>query len=138
MEKEVYINGKDAYTTWGISFDTSSLSSLMTPPPMKQFAESNCRLKAGKVVITDNPQIDERQVTLTFNMTARNETQFFSRYGDFCEELKKGILNIRSMYQPDVTYKMIYLSCSQFTQFVRQIASFTLKLNEPNPTDRTE
>lgn len=34
---ELYINNKDAYTTWGISMDTSSLSSLMTPPPMKDF-----------------------------------------------------------------------------------------------------
>lgn len=138
MEKEVYINGKDAYTTWGISFDTSSLSTLMTPAPLKSFAENKCRLVAGKAVITENPQTDERQITLTFNMTAKDESQFLTRYGSFCEELKKGTLNIRSKYQPDVTYKMIYLSCGQFTQFMRQIASFSLKLNEPDPTDRTE
>ena len=35
-------------------------------------------------------------------------------------------------------YKTIYLSCNQFTQFMRGIASFSLKLNEPNPKDRSE
>lgn len=136
MEKEVYINDKDAYTNWGISFDTSSLSALMTPAPMKSVIENKNRLTSGKAII-NNPQVDERSITMTFVMTAKDEDQFFSRYNSFCEELKKGTLNIRSKYQPDVTYKTIYLSCSQFTQFVRQIASFSLKLNEPNPTDRT-
>lgn len=136
MEKEVYINDKDAYTNWGISFDTSSLSALMTPAPMKAVIENKNRLTSGKAII-NNPQVDERSITMTFVMTAKDEDQFFARYNSFCEELKKGTLNIRSKYQPDVTYKTIYLSCSQFTQFVRQIASFSLKLNEPNPTDRT-
>ena len=40
MEGEFYINDKDSYTTWGISMDTSSLSALMAPPPMKEFKEN--------------------------------------------------------------------------------------------------
>ncbi|MFK1938452.1 hypothetical protein ACIXFQ_18870 [Bacteroides fragilis] len=74
---EFYINNKDTYTTWGISMDTSSLSSLMTPPPMKDFIENKSRLEHGKRVITSNPKIDERNITLTFNLTAKNEEQFF-------------------------------------------------------------
>jgi hypothetical protein len=50
MEGEFYINDKDAYTTWGISMDTSSLSALMTPPPMKEFIENKSRLENGKRV----------------------------------------------------------------------------------------
>lgn len=137
MKNELIINGKDAYTTWGISMDTSSLSALMTPPPMKGFIENKSRLEHGKRVITSNPRIDERNITLTFNLTAKNEEQFFSRYNSFCEELAIGVLNIKSKYQPDVVYKTIYLSCNQFTQFMRGIAKFSLKLIEPNPKDRS-
>lgn len=134
---EFYINNKDAYTTWGISMDTSSLSSLMTPPPMKEFIENKSRLEHGKRVIKSNPKIDERNITLTFNFTAKNEEQFFLRYNSFCEELAIGVLHIKSKYQPDVVYKTIYLSCNQFTQFMRGIAKFSLRLVEPNPADRS-
>lgn len=137
MEGEFYINDKDAYTTWGISMDTSSLSALMTPPPMKEFIENKSRLENGKRVITSDSKIDERNITLTFNLTAKSEDQFFVRYNSFCEELATGVLHIRSKYQPNVVYKTIYLSCNQFTQFMRGIASFSLKLVEPNPVDRT-
>ena len=30
-QEELFINGKDAYTTWGISMDDTALSALMTP-----------------------------------------------------------------------------------------------------------
>lgn len=134
---EFYINGKDSYTTWGISMDTSSLSSLMTPPPMKEFIENKSRLEHGKRVVTSNPKIDERSLTLTFNLTAKSEEQFFARYNSFCEELATGVLHIKSKYQPNVVYKTIYISCNQFTQFMRGIAKFSLKLVETNPKDRS-
>ena len=134
---DFYINNKDAYTTWGISMDTSSLSALMTPAPMKEFIENKSRLEHGKRVITSDPKIDERNISLTFTLTATSEEQFFSRYNSFCEELATGVLHIRSKYQPNVVYKTIYLSCNQFTQFMRGIAKFSLRLVEPNPTDRS-
>ena len=137
VANDVTINGKDAYTTWGISFDTSSLSALMTPPPMKPFIEGKSRLEHGKRVIGNNPMTDERTLTLTLNLTAKDETEFFARYNSFCEELKTGVLNISSRHQQGVVYKTIYISCNQFTQFMRGIAKFSLRLNEPNCTDRS-
>jgi len=136
MKGQLFINNKDAYTTWGISMDTSSLSALMTPAPNKEFIENSSRLEHGKRVISSNPKVDARDITLTINLTAKNEQQFFDRYLSFCSELETGVLNIKTSFQPNVVYKMIYLSCSQFTQFMRGIASFSLKLNEPNPKDR--
>ena len=40
MKDELYLNGKDAYTTWGISMDDTSLSELMTPTSNKVFIEN--------------------------------------------------------------------------------------------------
>lgn len=74
---EFYINGKDCYTTWGISMDTSSLSALMTPSPLKEFIENKSRLEHGKRVLTSNPKIDERNITLTFNLTAKRKKNSF-------------------------------------------------------------
>lgn len=133
---ELFINGQDAYLMWGISMDTSSLSTLMTPAGNKPLIENKSRLEHGKRVIVSNAKVEERNLNLTINLTARNESEFFSRYNLFCKELEKGTLNIKTKYQEDVLYKTIYISCQQFTQFVRKIAHFSLRLNEPNPNDR--
>ena len=106
---ELFINNKDSYANWGISMDTSSLSTLMTPPPNKGFIENKSRLEHGKRIITTTPKIDERNLTLTINLTAKNEDDFFEKYNSFCQELATGILNIRTKYQPDITYRTVYL-----------------------------
>ena len=121
---EFYINGKDCYTTWGISMDTSSLSSLMTPSPLKEFIENKSRLEHGKRVLSSNPKIDERNITLTFNLTAKTEEEFFSRYNSFCEELATGIINIKTTYPPHITNQTIYMSCTQFPTIMRGISRF--------------
>mgnify|MGYP001115761044 CR=1 FL=1 len=74
---ELFINNKDSYDNWGISMDTSSLSALMTPPPNKEFIENKSRLEHGKRVIAATPKVDERSLTLTINLTAKNEDEFF-------------------------------------------------------------
>lgn len=134
MKGELFINGQDAYTTWGISMDDTSLSSLMTPPPMKEFIENKSRTEHGKRVVLDNPKIDERNITLQINLTAKNKEDFFSRYNRFCTELAKGVLEIKTKYQPNVLYRTIYVSCSQFSQFVQGIGKFVLRLVEYNPS----
>ncbi|EJX09584.1 hypothetical protein EVA_02305 [gut metagenome] len=139
MTGDLFINGKDAYTEWGISLDPMSLSALMTPAPNKPLIESKSARMDGKQVIVGTanpPKMDEREITLTLNLTARTETIFFANYEKFCTELSKGILDIRTRFQPQVTYHTIYLSCIQFTQFMRGLAKFSLKLNEPNPKNR--
>lgn len=136
MKGELYINGSDAYITWGISMDNTALSDLMTPPSNKTFIENESRLEHGKCVIAADPKLDSRNLTLQINLTASDEEQFFERYNSFCEVLAAGKLEIETKYQPGVVYKTIYQSCSQFSQFMRGIGKFTLKLSEPNPNDR--
>lgn len=134
----LYINDKDAAITWGVTVDTQSLSALMTPVAQKALVGNETRLEHGNRVITNNPKQSARDVTLTLQMIAANEEAFFAQYNSFCEELAQGRLVIRTKWQPTVYYRLDYLSCNQFTQFMRGIAKFTLKLNEPDPTDRSQ
>ena len=139
LKGQLYINGKDAYLTWGIFLDETALSTLMTPAPNKEFISNKYRSKDGKSVIKHNPRLDEREITLAFNMTAKDSDTFMTNYARFCEEvLAKGGLVIRTRFQPNVWYRCIYLSCTQFSQFIREMAKFSLKLNEPDPSDRGE
>lgn len=134
--EQLTINGKDAYTTWGVSLSNTGLSALMTPPSNKDYIENDSRLEHGSRIILSDMKVASRQVTLTINLVAKSESDFFTKYASFCEELENGNLNIKTSFQPNTVYHMVYVSCNQFSQFMRGIASFTLKLIEPNPKNR--
>lgn len=139
LKGQLLINGKDAYLTWGIFMEGTALSTLMTPAPCKEFISNSYRSKDGKKVIKHNPRLDEREITVAFNMSAKNEDTFLANYAKFCEDvLATGEIILHTSFQPDVWYRCVYLSCTQFSQFNRELASFSLKLNEPDPSDRGE
>lgn len=134
---ELFINGIDAYEEWGVSLSDTSLSALMTPSSLKKFISSKSRLRDGKTIVVNDPKVEERSVSIAIHLTARNEIDFFRNYEKFCKDvLAKGYLTIETKYQEGVIYRFEYESCSQFSQFMRGIAKFTLKLTEPNPNNR--
>ena len=132
------INGYDAYTKWGISLTQNSISALMTPAPQKARVENRGRLIHGKKVINETPRTDERNLTLEIQIIARTESDFFTKYNSFCTEvLETGYVEIEVKYITNTTFKCYYNSCSQFSEFKREYASFALNLDEPNPKDRS-
>jgi len=138
MTGDLFINGKDAYLWYGASLEETGLGALMAPPPMKESVSNKFRLNHGKTVMNKNPRMDERDITLALHITAYTETQFFERYNAFVDVLKQGKLMISTKYQQGVYYRCNYVSCTQFSQFMRGIAKFSLKLNEPDPSNRGE
>ena len=133
---ELFINGLDAYLEYGLSLESSGLSALMTPPPNKEYIENKSRLEHGKRVVPANPKVDEREVNIICHIKASSKEKFLSQYSKLCEVFAAGKLDISTSYQPNVVYRMIYQSCSQFTEYRLGLAKFTLRLNEPNPTNR--
>lgn len=142
MVGELFINGLDAQEEWGIIFASGSFTALLTPPPVKAYIENKSALMHGKQVLSgeDNPpKMDERDVQLTFYIRAKSMTDFLTKYDRFCKDvLQKGHIDIRTKYQPKVVYHCNYLSCGQFSQFNGRLAKFVLKLNEPDPNNRTD
>ena len=64
------------------------------------------------------------------------------RYRAFTDELKKGVIDLTlHVWEGGTffkeTYHFVYLSCSQYSEFNGRLAKFVLKLNEPNPGNRT-
>lgn len=132
---EVYINGKDAYETWGITLDESSLTSLMTPSPMKEYIKNSSRVSDGSI-IAPYRKINERELTVILNFSAASDEEFLQKYQSFCSVLYKGDLEIRTSKIPGTVYHMLYVSCSEFQQWMFGIAKYQLKLIEPNPANR--
>ena len=137
MTGELTINGVDAYTAWGITLDDSALSALMTPPGLKDSASEDYALEHGTQYDDAGPMIAEREISLTINLIASDAETFLMQYNDFCRILQKRNITIATKYQPGIVYRCRYKDCRQFTQFMRGMAKFNLRLVEPDPTNRS-
>ena len=126
---ELFINGVDAYLEYGMSLESSGLSALMTPPPNKELIENKSRQEHGKIVLGNNPKVDERDISLPFHLTAINRDEFAEKYSKLCQLLANGKLNINTKYEPNKVYRMNYISCTQFAEYRMGLAKFTLKFN---------
>ena len=135
---ELKINGYDAYETWGVSMEDQALAALMTPPTMKDSVRNESRLEHGTLYWAENPKVASRDLTLPIHLVARTKAEYLRKYASFCEELSKGTIDIETCYEQNVIYRCIYQSCTQFTQFINGIAKMSLKLVEPDPTNRYE
>lgn len=137
---ELKINSKDAYATWGLILENGSLTALMTPSPNKSYIENKSTTQHGKQVYIPliGAKIDERSIQLNVAFRANSESEFYTRYNSFCEELRGGWLHIETCYQPNIIYKCTYESCQSYNAFNGRLAKFILKLNEPNPMDRSK
>lgn len=144
MEKvDTYINSatETVRQRWGMTLAETSLTALMTPPPAKDYVTSESRLEHGKRTYA-NAKADARDVQLVFAIRATTLAQFLMRYQAFCEELKKGAMELTVIVSEGdsymkTTYRLYYLSCSQFSEYNGRLGRFVLKLNEPDPTNRT-
>lgn len=137
MTGELTINGKDAFTTWGIFLTDEAISAILTPPPLKEPITNSSRLQNGEQLVTSSLKVDARDLTITLNLSASNKEDFFTKYLSFCEELKKGILVFKISYQPSVAYTFLYRNCQQFSQYRLGAAKFLLRLSELNPVNRS-
>lgn len=137
MTGDLTINGVDAWGAYGMNFEDGALASLLTPPPLKEFAEAKSRLRNGTVLLVDNDttKYDSRDVLIQFHLVADNQEQLMSRYNALCNVLKAGKITLKTKFTSD-TYRMVYNSCSQMSVLINGMMKFSLKLIEPNPNNR--
>ena len=137
MQGDLYINGIDAYDEWGMGLEDGGVSVLLTPPGNKSYLKNTSRLEHGSRMMTNNAKMEERELTLSIHFSAKSRNEFFVKYASFADVLKTGVLDIElPRIQPGVTYHCVYISCSQFRQLIQGIALYTLRLIEPDPSNR--
>lgn len=136
---DLIINGKDAYQTWGVRMGDGFLDAIGASSPMKDFIESKSRLEHGKKVITTNPKIDEREITLTFTIKGSSQPDYQAKKKAFFEELYKGKVDIQVPANGIEIYHLIYLgkSIAYAQSLDRTFGKISSKFCEPNPAERT-
>lgn len=140
MTGYLFINGKDAWSTWGARMGNGFLDAIDGFNEMKDYIENESRLEHGKRVITDNAKVDSREITLQFTIEGSSESDYRIKKKAFQAELEKGAVNIKVPVLGNEVYKLIYLgkSISYGLSPDRCFGKVSSKFEEPNPIDRSE
>lgn len=140
MTGDLLINGKDAWSTWGVRMGDGFLDTIDRFNEMKDYIENESRLEHGKRVITDNAKVDSREITLQFTIEGSSENDYRSKKKSFQTELEKGAVNIKVPVLGNEVYKLVYLgkSISYGLSPDRCFGKVSSKFEEPNPMDRSE
>lgn len=138
MKNELIINGKDAFLEWGVRMGDNFLDAIGGEAPMKEFIENKSRLEHGKRVITTNPKLDERELTLAFTIEGSTRSDYQAKKKAFYEELRKVEITIQVPKNSDEVYHLLYTGKSfSYTQSLdRKFGRINCKFCEYNPSNR--
>ena len=136
MLGDLYINSQDAWGTWKVAIGDGFIENLLLPAGNKDFIENESRLENGKRVITTNPKVASRDVTLTFNIHGDSTSEYLSNYAAFVAVLQAGTVKIR-VPAINMTFNLIYKKSTSFNiGRARMDSSLMAKFEEPDPTQR--
>lgn len=138
MTGELYINGKDAWTEWGVNMGKGFMDAIDSFVPMKDFVENESRLEHGKRVLISNPRVASRELTLHFTIKGNSESDYRTKRKSFERELQKVKVDVKVPALGDEIYHLLYLgkSVSYELSLSRSISAMSSKFEEPNPMNR--
>ena len=138
MKGDLFINGKDAWETWGVNMGNDFLDAIDGFAPMKDYIENESRLEDGKRIVKMTPKVASRDVTLHFTIKGNSQQDYRSKRVAFEEELRAGFINVNVPVLGAQVYHLIYLgkSVSYAMNIARTFSTISAKFEEPNPADR--
>ena len=139
MKGELFINGKDAYTAWGVNMGDKFLDALGEKAGKKEYIINDNRLENGTAYCATVPKTAAREVTLTFTLIGNSPRDFTTKKDAFFNELDKGDIILQV---PEDSMKVYHLKFKDTTGTYAQNTGRTfckvgLKFVEPNPKNRT-
>lgn len=138
MTGDLIINGKDAWTEWGVNMGEDFIDAIDAFAPMKDYIENDSRLEHGKRVLISNPRVASRELTLHFTIKGNSEADYRAKRKAFEAELQKVKIDINVPVLGEEVYHLIYLgkSVSYALSRSRTFSTMSSKFEEPNPTNR--
>lgn len=137
MIGDLFINGYDAYRTWGVRMGEGFISTLLTPAPLKELIENKSRLENGKRIIYNSVKIDDRNINLPFTIEGRSMSDHMDKYNAFIEELQKGKVRLKVPALGDYIYTLVYLKSVSYNISVdKTFSKLAVAFNEPDPSNR--
>lgn len=139
MTGELIINGKDAYTYWGVNMGDRFLDALGEKAGLKEYITNDNKLHDGIDYCNFIPKVTERNLTLNFTIQGNSKSDFNLKKDAFYNELDKGDVSISVPGNSNEVYHLKFKdttgSYAQNTD--RTFCKLGVKFVEPNPKNRT-
>lgn len=133
-------NGRDALATWGVIAPPTLHAVLLAPAAAKDPIQTEVRTEHGTrtVIAGGGVMLQKRELSLELHMRARNITEFNARFANFLDIFTAGWIMVESSLTPGLVFRCRYVSCTQFTAYNGRLAKFILRLEEPDPSNRSK
>lgn len=146
MDGQLTINGKDAYTHYGVFLtekslkDYDNLSELLRPSKMKPYTAVTYREEDGERLPRQlpAPAFEARDFTLYVALLGESPQDFAAKYEAWIALLKSGWLTLQ-VAGIARSFRVYYKECSQFDPLTRVdegrvVCRMALKFREPQPS----
>ena len=136
MKGELTLNGKDAWTEYGIEMLFGAYAALICPAAAKEYVTNESRTEDGKEY-APGMRFDERSLSLPMGIRASDRSEFYDRFTRFVKDVcGAGDITISTKYDNNI-YRCKYRSVTALTEYNGRKGTFTLNLTEKDPTDRS-
>lgn len=129
MRGRLYIDGKDAYTMFGVYVQMSGWNELIAMPPLKAVPYNDWQEEDGVEVDLSEPVLDSREVTIHFACR-----EAYSRYFAFIQLLSDGAYHTFSGSSIGRTFKLRLVGVGTFTTN-GELGDISLKFADDFPLD---
>ncbi len=134
MIGELFINDKDAYSTWRVTLEEGSYAKLLKPSDPKAYASNDVRSQPGLQVFNKNFQPKEREFFLVFWITTESNEKYLELYRSFMKEFEKGSVKL-VIPKLKEGYYLRYNGCQEIGYHSR-IGKVAIRFVEDNPRNR--
>ena len=136
MTGQAFINEVDI-STYGCSLCKGTYEKFLTPPPMKDYIQNQCRSEHGTRVVANasTSRMKEREISFSVFISGSTQADYLTKYNAFLSAITGGIF---TLYLPvlGMTYRLLYTDCKQYGDYGVKAGRFTLNVIEPNPNNR--
>lgn len=136
MTGNLFINDKDAYTTWRVTLEDGSYAKLLKPADPKEYASNDIRSQPGLQVFSTNYQPKERDFFLVFWITGKSKEEYLLHYREFTKEIEKGSIKL-VVPALNEGYFLRYNGCQEIGYHGR-IGKVAIRFIEDNTRNRIE
>ena len=123
----LYIDGVDAYTSYGVSLSETSYDDLVCLPNLKPIAFNDWHEKNGIDPDLSAPVIAAKDVTLTFSVSSVSDG-----YDAFLDALSDGSYHTFNFVEIGLTKELRLKSCGDLSS-IQDLGSFSLTFSDDEP-----
>lgn len=129
MTDRFYIDGKDAYSEYGVFVTEGGYNGVVAYPPLKSVKSNDWQEMDGIEVELSAPKLDTRQFPMDFAFSGKDY-----RWGDFVQRLSDKAYHTFQFKEIGRTYRLRLVSNSK-TEMAKRLGFVTIKFADDFPMD---